>query len=69
MNRKKVLVTGGSRGIGQAVVEQLKRENYEVFAPSHQEMDLSSSESIERFVQSYSKEGFDCIVNQRIKLC
>ncbi len=63
MNRKKVLVTGGSRGIGQAVVEQLKRENYEVFAPSHQEMDLSSSESIERFVQSYSKEGFDCIVN------
>lgn len=63
MKRKRVLVTGGSRGIGQAIAEQLRREGYEVVAPSHKEMDLNSTESISRFVQRYSTEGFDCIVN------
>ena len=47
----RVLVTGGSRGIGKAVVDELSRRNgYEIIAPSRQELDLDDNESIENFM-------------------
>ena len=46
----KVLVTGGSRGIGKAVVDELSRRGYEIIAPTRDELDLDSKESIENFL-------------------
>lgn len=63
LNMRKVLVTGGSRGIGKAIVEKFKKNGYEVTAPTRQELDLSNSESIEKYVQLHKQEGFDVIVN------
>ena len=60
---KKVLVTGGSRGIGKAITEKFLEDGYEVTAPTRLELDLLDSESIEKYVQAHKEDGFDIIVN------
>lgn len=60
---KRALVTGASRGIGQAIVPLLEREDYRVFAPEHSELDLGSTESIHAFISRWGEDGFDAIVN------
>lgn len=37
----KVLVTGGSRGIGKAIVDLFKQKGYEVYYPTREELNLS----------------------------
>lgn len=44
---KKVLITGGSGDIAQAIKALLESKGYEVFAPSRHEMDVTDLESIE----------------------
>lgn len=46
---KIVLITGGSRGIGKACAELLKKEGYQVLAPSSKELDVSSDESVKKY--------------------
>ena len=46
--KKKVLVTGGSRGIGVAIVTLLKG-NYDIIAPTRSELNLADKISIEKF--------------------
>jgi NAD(P)-dependent dehydrogenase (short-subunit alcohol dehydrogenase family) len=46
---KKVLISGGSRGIGKAIADLLVESGYEVLAPSSQELDVSSQDSIDEF--------------------
>ena len=42
-------VTGGSRGIGKAVVDELQKVGIEVTAPTRAELDLSDLKSVETF--------------------
>lgn len=51
--KEKVLITGGSGGIAQAIKMQLEQEGYEVFAPTRQEMDVTNWESIENVIKDY----------------
>lgn len=57
------LVTGGSRGIGQAIVEVLSRDGWRVLAPSRMEMDLESVDSIHAWCDRHSRERIDALVN------
>lgn len=51
--KKKVLITGGSGGIAQAIKKLLEEDGYNVFAPTRQEMDVTSWESIENVIKDF----------------
>lgn len=51
--KKKVLITGGSGGIAQALKELLEQEDYIVFAPTRIEMDVTNWASIEAVVKEF----------------
>lgn len=57
------LVTGGSRGIGKAVCEKLEGLGYVVVAPTRQELDLSSTVSVEAFLELHRNDVYDVIIN------
>ena len=59
----KVLVTGGSRGIGAAIVELYRKKGYTVESPTRQEMDLSDYASVQRFISARQGNGDDIIIN------
>jgi NAD(P)-dependent dehydrogenase (short-subunit alcohol dehydrogenase family) len=52
----KVLVTGGSGGIGKAIIEIFSKNNHEVYAPTHKELDLSNEVNL-------NEKSFDIIIN------
>lgn len=52
----KALVTGGSRGIGLAIVDLFRLKNIEVYAPNRSELDLSKEIKLKN-------KSFDIIVN------
>lgn len=55
---QKILVLGGSGGIGNEVVKKLKKYNVDLYYPSREELNLSKiSDSY------YLKEEWDCIIN------
>lgn len=56
------LVTGASRGIGEAIVQRLMADGYNVLAPTRQEMDLESNTSIDAYL-SQIKDHIDILVN------
>jgi NAD(P)-dependent dehydrogenase (short-subunit alcohol dehydrogenase family) len=49
---RRVLVTGGSRGIGAAIAARLASEGWTVIAPTRSEMNLLDAESIDQFISS-----------------
>lgn len=51
--KKKVLITGGSGGIAQAVKKLLEADGYDVFAPTRSEMDVTDWESVESVVAKF----------------
>lgn len=53
---KKVLITGGSGGIAQAIKCLLEEEKYDVYAPSRSEMDVTSLDSISSVIESYKPD-------------
>ncbi len=53
----RVLITGGSRGIGKAIVDLFTKEGHEVCSPSRQEIDLSSPKII------LTQTNFDICIN------
>lgn len=50
---KKVLITGRSGDIAQAIKRQLETERYEVYAPSKLELDVTDWNSIENAVAGF----------------
>ncbi len=56
-------ITGGSRGIGRAIARKFEENGYRVVAPTRQELDLTSSESISNYIEKHRTEYFDVIVN------
>jgi 3-oxoacyl-[acyl-carrier protein] reductase len=59
------LVTGGSRGIGAAIVAELCTRGIQVLAPTRQVLDLSDADSIGRYIKRLTDEGqiVDILVN------
>lgn len=49
IEKKTILITGGSRGIGKAATSLLKQTGYQVLAPSSKELDVSSELSVKKF--------------------
>ncbi|HVO83578.1 MAG TPA: SDR family oxidoreductase [Syntrophobacteria bacterium] len=64
MERKmrRALITGGSRGIGAAIVQKFSQEDVDVVAPTRAQLDLLSNESIDGFLASLNSP-IDIIVN------
>lgn len=58
----KALITGASRGIGQAIAGLFSKNNIEVIAPTRQELDLSSRKSIYSFAENL-KSPVDILIN------
>lgn len=50
---KKILISGGSRGIGKATASLLKKQGYEVLAPGSKELDIGSQESIDQYFEKH----------------
>lgn len=54
---KTAFITGGSSGIGQAIVSDLKEKGWEVVAPTHAELDLSNLEAVSAYVKKLAAEA------------
>ena len=63
MTKKCVLVTGGARGVGKAVVDYYKTAGFDICAPMRSELDLSSELSILDFMSQNENNRFDVLVN------
>ncbi len=59
---KKVLLTGGARGIGAAIAKELSSRGFQILAPSRSELDLGKADSLEKFLRQNSLQ-FDVLVN------
>lgn len=62
MNKRTVLVTGGSRGIGFAIAQTLSEYGYNVILPTRHEMNLLSNDSIDKYLSGLS-DRIDIVVN------
>lgn len=59
---KSAFVTGGSRGIGKAVVEALTNLGIQVVAPSRAELDLANLKNVESYIHANTKFVPDLMV-------
>jgi len=62
-NHRTVFLTGGARGIGAAIREELVTAGYTVISPSREELDLASKDSVEAYVRDHSDIAVDVLIN------
>jgi len=62
MSIKKVFITGASRGIGKAIAKRYRDEGYKLVTPSRSELDLSSIDSITKFLNNFPM-NVDVLIN------
>lgn len=62
MKQKTILLTGASRGIGEAIYNSLKKD-YKIIAPTSEELDLSDNNSIDLYIKKNSNLEIDIIIN------
>lgn len=58
-----VLITGAARGIGRAILERYQCAEHEVVAPTRQELDLSSIDSVQQYLRANAGLTVDVLVN------
>ena len=64
MSRSKtVFLTGGARGIGAAIRDELTASGHQVIAPSREELNLSSVVSVEGYLNFHSELDVDILIN------
>jgi len=63
MNKKTVFISGATRGIGQAIYQKLKKENYKIIAPARQELNLSNNTSIDQYIKTHKDLKIDILIN------
>lgn len=59
----RVLITGASRGIGKATARLFEEKGYELETPTRNELDLSSIQSVMKYVEAHKDEPLDSIIN------
>lgn len=60
---KTALITGSSRGIGLAITNLLRKNGFTILAPTREELDLASEESIKNFLTKNSHIQIDILIN------
>ncbi len=65
---KKILITGGSKGIGQAIKIELEAKGFECIAPSSTELDLSDLHSIESYLSALNDDIYGLVNNAGINI-
>ncbi len=65
MNNPRVLLTGGTGGLGKAMAAEFAARGAQVVTPSRQELDLADPKSIAAYLQAqaHADLGFDVLVN------
>ncbi len=62
MNKRTVLLTGASRGMGESIYKKLEK-NYIIIAPPREELNLLDNKSIELFIEKNKEKEIDIIIN------
>jgi len=62
-NQRTVFLTGGARGIGAAIRQELVTAGYAVISPSREELDLASKDSVEAYLRKNSDLAADVLIN------
>ena len=61
---KKILLTGGSGFIGRNLQESFLKDRYEIFAPSHAELDVADTASVDGY---FRRHEFDVVLHAAVK--
>lgn len=61
--KRTALLTGGARGIGAAIQEELSRSGIGVIAPPRSELDLADKQSLEKWLAAHPDLQVDILIN------
>jgi NAD(P)-dependent dehydrogenase (short-subunit alcohol dehydrogenase family) len=62
-NHRTVFLTGGARGIGAAIRQELVTAGYTVISPSREELDLALKDSVEAYLRKHADLAVDVLIN------